>query len=809
MPDYSGDQGVLEKWMADLGESRYRQHREEAYEKKREGRGGAVARLTSHALDATASGLEDYLAKVKVRKAGKNAIVVDKLREVGAEVAALITCRTVLDQISRRVEYHQLVRTIGKNLQEEMRWRKFRKEQGPHFRKLIKKLAPLGHGILVTRMRKAMDTHKIEFEPWSMEERVKLGVICVEAFIEQSGLVEIVKGFNWDRPKFSKKRGRVFPRTEKLVVATKETSDWLKRSHELHAKAAPVMLPMLDVPVPWAGLYGGGYATDFFLQRPLVKTVLKKHEEYYKEIPENILSAVNKTQETPWEINENVYQVMAYFWEEGVPAADLPLSGEKPLPPKPDMDNEEKKKEWKAAAHRIHRDNHLGRSRRLLSGRTLWVAKEFLGKTFYFPQQLDSRGRMYPRPYALQPQGDDQARGLLRFAVGMPVATPEAERWFKIHGANTWGNDKVTFEERVKWVEDNEDMILRIHADPLDCREWEDADEPWQFLAWCLEYGEWKNDPEGFRNKIPVQMDGSNNGLQLYSLLLRDRTTAVRTNVAPTDAPEDIYKRVGETLVDILRASDEPEAEEWLRYFDGEVPRDLCKRPVMTLVYGVTKWSATTYVIDWYEDREATEEEHPMGQTYRQACKYLSQKLWEATEQNIGAAIRGMKWLREVADICSEHNLPIYWTAPSGFPVYQEYTMYKRKVVQVALGDRAYRWCRIRKHNEDKIAKAPQRQGLPPNYVHSIDASILMGVINRMESPVNVIHDSFGTHAASCGALANALREEIAEIFSDDLLTKLAEDVIVRLPEGIELPPVPTLGDFNPQEIKSSIYCYA
>ena len=338
-------------------------------------------------------------------------------------------------------------------------------------------------------------------------------------------------------------------------------------------------------------------------------------------------------------------------------------------------------------------------------------------------------------------------------------------------------------------------------------RWWEEAKEPWQFLAWCLEYGAWLGDKTTLCY-LPCQMDGSNNGLQLYSLLLRDSTLAEWTNVAPTEEPEDIYMRVGEILKGMLEADEDPLAKEWLTLFDGKIPRDLCKRPVMTLVYGVTLWSSTTYVLGWYEDLHDVSGDHPMGQTHRQKCKYLATKLWAATKQAVSSAVVAMDWLRKVSDICSQHDVPLYWTAPSGFQVFQEYTKYKKQSVKTTLGDSSLRFCKIRKHN-DEISSRAQRQGFPPNFVHSLDAAIMTEVVNRMEAPVNIIHDSFGTHAVDCEELAATIREVISEIFSEDLLTKLAQELILRLPEGVTLPPTPPLGDFNPTAILQATYSYA
>lgn len=67
----------------------------------------------------------------------------------------------------------------------------------------------------------------------------------------------------------------------------------------------------------------------------------------------------------------------------------------------------------------------------------------------------------------LNPQGNDLAKGLLTFAVGKPITNARALGWLMIHGANTFGEDKVALAERVDWVTENEDRILVTAEDPI------------------------------------------------------------------------------------------------------------------------------------------------------------------------------------------------------------------------------------------------------------------------------------------------------------------------------------------------------
>src|SRR5690606_34581180 len=138
------------------------------------------------------------------------------------------------------------------------------------------------------------------------------------------------------------------------------------------------------------------------------------------------------------------------------------------------------------------------------------VAKKFVEyDAIYFPHNLDFRGRAYPLPPLLSPQGDDQAKSLLTFSRGEPLGDDGAF-WLAVHLANTFGVDKVSFEDRVAWVEEHEEQILDSALSPLDGqRFWTDADSPWCALAACFEWLGYKYHGKDYVSHLPIALDGS------------------------------------------------------------------------------------------------------------------------------------------------------------------------------------------------------------------------------------------------------------------------------------------------------------
>ena len=90
-------------------------------------------------------------------------------------------------------------------------------------------------------------------------------------------------------------------------------------------------------------------------------------------------------------------------------------------------------------------------------------------------------------PY-LNHLGSDLCRGLLEFGVGRPLGSTGL-RWLKIHLANVFagGVDKLSFSERVAFVDQNIDNIKNSAERPLEGnRWWSGAEDPFQCLAACM-----------------------------------------------------------------------------------------------------------------------------------------------------------------------------------------------------------------------------------------------------------------------------------------------------------------------------------
>ena len=127
---------------------------------------------------------------------------------------------------------------------------------------------------------------------------------------------------------------------------------------------------------------------------------------------------------------------------------------------------------------------------------------------FYYPHNIDFRGRAYPMHPYLNHLGSDLCRGILEFAEGRPLGK-SGLRWLKIHIANLFagGVDKLSYEGRIAFTENHLDDIFDCTDKPLDGKRWWlHAEDPFQFLAVCINLTEAlrSSSPETYISHIPV-----------------------------------------------------------------------------------------------------------------------------------------------------------------------------------------------------------------------------------------------------------------------------------------------------------------
>jgi len=197
-----------------------------------------------------------------------------------------------------------------------------------------------------------------------------------------------------------------------------------------------------------------------------------------------------------------------------------------------------------------------------------WCGEE----EFYLDYNCDKRGRLYAIQH-LNYAREDHCRSLFQFARPAPLTADgkdgkEAMQWLEIHAANCWGEDKKPWRDRVRWSNENADLIERVATDPKGTFEhWRNADKPFAFVASCMELSRARKNLEGFETHLPIGFDGTANGLQHLVLLSFDRRShnlaterdweaARLVNLVDGDEPQDVYLVVTRRVMELLEAED-------------------------------------------------------------------------------------------------------------------------------------------------------------------------------------------------------------------------------------------------------------
>lgn len=611
-----------------------------------------------------------------------------------------------------------------------------------------------------------------------------------------------------------------FDSTEGGVVVEVEFSEraakFVSQITEFVTAMAPYWTPCIEQPKDWVSLDDGGYHTAELrsLDPYLVHTHSTARRFFDTANMQKEFDCVNALQRTKWRVNKDMLDIVTNL-SKHYDMKEIMMQGESPRPRRPewldkgmpeeDMTVEQTRefKIWKREMATWHTDERLRRVKGYRFESVISSARQFRDyPAIWFVYFLDFRSRKYVKTNGISPQGSDLQKALIEFGEGKPLVTDSAKRWFMITGANRFGVDKVSYEDRVKWVRDNEHLILDWAKDPVGSNDWMKADKPLQFLAWCLEYAKWRIFGDKFLSRISVGMDGSCNGLQNFSAMLRDPVGGRAVNLLPSALPNDIYKMVADRAMQLLL--DEPEDEQGFRtlWIEHVLTRGLVKRSVMTLPYGSRRTSCKDFIIKDYLKAGKFPELDP--KLYEPAAAFLSFRVWAAIGDVVVKAREAMDWLQQSArTIIKAGDTSIRWITPTGFPVVQVYYCSEDHRINTKLCGSMK--VRVRKETDEPNIHR-HKNGIAPNFVHSLDASHLTGTVVAAKdagiSAFHMVHDDYGTHAADAQRLYELTREVFVSMYEEhDMLQELRDTYVV-------LSEPPQQGRLDLREVLASPYFF-
>jgi DNA-directed RNA polymerase len=847
-----------------------------------------------------ALGLHEFVRDTNRRRGGPVSVGLKYLRQVPLEVAALVGCRVTVQRLisGRRATAQrpeagpcsvtQTLFAIGRSLEHEAKVRAWEKQDKESWKANLADLkvskATSGHRARVSLhiANARIEEGQIEFQPWPEQDLPFVGQIILDQIIMRTGWVEII-----DDPEFVYRGGRKMM-ASKVMVPRSGLLEWMARAMDHWQLSSAEHWPTVCPPRAWTDTKDGGYHTPYANSPRLIR--FKAHQEHQRRGAldeydaldiQRQLDGVNFLQSTAYRINTRVLEVVTDAWALDQGIGGLPVLTDKPLPPRtgriaevwarrqdakaaglpvpPDPQDEtylKELKKWKAEASKVYGENALRFSHSEAARATVRLAEDLRDyPAIYFPHMLDFRGRKYPVPNFLQPQGNDLARGLLTYATAYSITKANGGvRWLAILVASLLGKvdgvdlDKQGFETRIAWVEEHEAILRAIAKDPLgNYQHWKKADKPWQFLAACFEWVSYLEHGDGYLASLPGQVDGTCNGIQHLAAMLRDKVTGAYVNLVPGEKPRDIYAFVAglvqkelETVyfsgLELGFKANEEAADPftcagfWLALCGGDLPRTLTKRQVMVLPYGGSREAFFKYTRIWVKKEHPEVFENEGRRPFiNKAIGYFVDHLWRVVKENIKGAVKVMEWIQKCAKAAMAGDQPIYWITPDGFVVRHFYGKEESKQVHLRIDgtrlDINVPWY------TKELDKKAQLQGIAPNFVHSLDAATLTITMEKARAAgltaFTAVHDCFGTHLGRMDELAAMLRDAFVEVHEANPLAtfrqachsvmvayrvSLGEDMLEAAEKADTLLPSLDeleLGDLDLSQVRQSPYFFA
>ena len=303
----------------------------------------------------------------------------------------------------------------------------------------------------------------------------------------------------------------------------------------------------------------------------------------------------------------------------------------------------------------------------------------------------------------------------------------------KIDIANTFGLDKLPFEERISWF----DSIIDIYkyAELYG----HEASEPLLFKKAVLAY-------EQASIGLPIGhnsfMDATASGLQIMACLSNCESTGLATNLVYNSKRNDPYTLVAQRMMELLPHSP---------MFEGlSLPdiRAIVKKPIMTTFYNSTVQPIAIFGED-----------------------SLELEVYYSVLEELFAG--PMAVLRIINSKWNSSALYHQWTLPDGHVAH---------VKVIAKVDARIEVDELQCANTFTYRFYPNQPStlgtsLAPNIIHSIDAYIVRELTRRCNFEVASIHDAFTCHPNNMTKVMDTYRTILAEIANSNLLANILSEI--------------------------------
>lgn len=497
---------------------------------------------------------------------------------------------------------------------------------------------------------------------------------------------------------------------------------------------------------------------------------------------------------------------------------------------------------------------------------------------FYQKIEMDYRGRFYYTEPFFNYQCTDMAKALIEFANSKPLEQGNGVRALAIHTASSYNMsydieeipewceqdyksylkeegldsisvDKMTLNDRANWTSQNYDLIMET---AFHKRIDQKAEKPMVFLACCIEWKRYTEVGRTYESRLPIPIDGSNNGWQHLGAMSKDSKTGELVGLIPSVIQKDFYVQTGKELVAML-----PHWFEERSIPMKHIRKGISKRGSMTRAYsaGEKTMGINMYADCWAEGftkkynitiGDCNNLSHNLITAINKVCPgpletmnflqkiasfelgiYKTFKDGKVADKRFEAVKKKIKKMREAkedntvefSDLINElnsfekklvegnGNTTISWVTPSGFPV--RYKKFLMKSLQCKGHIKGIGRISHKFNEETNIPDVRgYLSGISPNYTHGQDGAHMALTVDEFDGDFAAVHDSFSTHACDVEELLNITKATFVKMYDVDNYYDIMEKAILSSTEGF-LVEQPTIGDLDINGVLGSDYFFA
>ena len=582
-------------------------------------------------------------------------------------------------------------------------------------------------------------------------------------------------------------------------------------------------LPMVCPPMPWSLEERGG----FLLQppRPFGELI----HSHNKTVPSQAaLDALNRLQSQPFRINHfildtqqellkktNAIGSFRSYEKDSWKDEHFPLYTSEYIASleKGTQEHKDVMRELTDAYHQQKLDEKQAINPR----RILKQAEALRDEVFYTPYFFDSRLRLYPITEIGMTNGD-YIKALMVSAEPQPI-TEDTRRELLIAIATSGDFGKVSKKDyftRLQWSEEfiKTGDFMEAVTNPAKATYWKEADEPFQFLAYCEEFYSIFMTGERDTTRVFIGRDMSCSGIQFLSSLIGDEKAMSFVNVIPGDEPRDAYGEVarvarqllGDTgwlQIKILKRKENDEAWNQKHPDRKREPRDIIEIEVDSIDRGVVK---TQVMVTGY------------GGSYQAKRKYILESLDEKKielhpgDRNIvvSACIEAMDmafpkyaelnaWFKKVAKAAFEANVEeLKWVTPNGSVIQQDYREPLFAVVKTHAASGGH-YSKLMTDDEGQsyiqtgygdVKPGKHGSAIAANVTHSLDACMIQNGVNMIDPDLSIqtVHDCHYGMPGYMSYMSYFFRKAFLEVVTSPVLENLLEANGIQ--DTMELPEI-------------------